>query len=421
MARGSETIGGGHIRIRSTGLALFAGLSVFVAACGGGGATTAPTTAPATTAPTDAPASVAPTAAPGAHLKIGVVTDVGTVNDKNFNEYTFIGAQMGAAAVGAAEPTVVVPTSAADYGLLIQALIDQGFDVIVAAGFNLVGVTAAAAKANPDIFFIGVDHDPCISATGDVDTTFLDCSGDIATLLPNYIAISYAEDQAGYLAGIVAASVTDADIIGAIGGVSLCRPCIRYIQGYEIGAKSVDPDIKVKAEFVSDSDFRLGFADQAAGKNFAQQFISQNAGIDVLFQVAGLTGNGVIDAAGLTGNGVIDAACEAGISAIGVDVDQHESYPASQECILTSAEKKLSNSVSQSIVAIADGTAKGGRTKFDATNDGIGISSFYEATSKIAADTQAKVDAAFAAMQAGSLVTCPADTCGSQDALPLGD
>jgi basic membrane protein A len=403
------------MRIRSTGLALFAGLSVFVAACGTGAESVAPsvapTDAPATTAPSEAPASVEPSAAPGADLKIGVVTDVGTVNDKNFNEYTFVGAQMGAEAVGAAEPPVVVPTSDADYGPLIQAFIDQEFDVIVATGFNLEGVTAAAAKANPDIWFIGVDHAPCINAAGDVDPTFADCSGDIAVLLPNYIAINYAEDQAGYLAGIVAASVVDADIVGAIGGVSLCGPCIRYIQGYELGAKSVNPDITVKAAWVSDSDFRLGFADQAAGKNFGQQFIQQNAGIDVLFQVAGLTGNGVID-----------AACEAGISAIGVDVDQHESYPASQACILTSAEKKLSNSVSQSIVAIADGSAAGGRTTFDAANDGIGASPFYDAVSKLAPDTQAKVDAALAEMVAGTLVTCPADTCGSQDGLAdLGD
>lgn len=396
------------MRFRSTGLALFAGLAVFVAACGTGGESTAPTAAPTDApsgAPTEAP-SIEPTAGPGADLKIGVVTDVGTVNDKNFNEYTYIGAQLGAAAVGAAEPPVVVPTSDADYGPLIQAFIDQDYDVIVATGFNLEGVTAAAAKANPDIWFIGVDHAPCINATGAVDPTFADCSGDIATLLPNYIAINYAEDQAGYLAGIVAASLTDADIVGAIGGVSLCGPCIRYIQGYSIGAKSVNPDITVKAAWVSDSDFRLGFADQAAGKNFAQQFITQNPGIDVLFQVAGLTGNGVID-----------AACEAGISAIGVDVDQHESYPASQACILTSAEKKLSNSVEQSIVAIANGSAAGGRVTFDAANDGIGASAFYAAASKLAADTQSKVDAAIAAMKAGTLVTCPADTCGSQDGL----
>jgi basic membrane protein A len=401
------------MRIRSQGLVLLAGLSIFAAACGPGAGSPAPpaatSAAPASVAPSEAP-SASPSAALGADLKIGVVTDVGTVNDKNFNEYTFVGAQEGASAVGAAEPPVVVPTSDADYGPLIQAFVDQEFDVIIATGFNLEGVTAAAAKANPDIWFIVVDHAPCINATGDVDPTFADCSGDIATLLPKYIAINYAEDQAGYLAGIVAASVPDADIVGAIGGVSLCGPCIRYIQGYDLGAKSVNPDISVKAAWVSASDFRLGFADQAAGKTFGQQFIQQNAGIDVLFQVAGLTGNGVID-----------AACEAGIHALGVDVDQHESYPASQACILTSAEKKLANSVSQSIVAIADGSAKGGRTRFDATNDGIGVSSFYDASSKVAPDTQAKVDEALAAMKAGTLETCPAATCGSQDALPLGD
>ncbi len=131
--------------------------------------------------------------------------------------------------------------------------------------------------------------------------------------------INYPEDQAGYLAGIVAASATKSGIIGAIGGVALCGPCIRYIQGYELGAKSVNPDIKVKVAWVTASDFVKGFYDQAGGKTFGEQFIKQNPGIDVLFQVAGKTGNGVID-----------AACAAGINAIGVDVDQYQSYAASQ-------------------------------------------------------------------------------------------
>ncbi len=399
------------MRIRSQGLVLLAGLSILAAACGPAAQSVAPTAAPASApASTEPSMAPSPSAAMGADLKIGVVTDVGTVNDKNFNEYTYLGAQQGATAVGADEPPVVVPSSDADYGPLIQAFVDQDFDVIVATGFNLVPATAAAVKANPDIWFIGVDHDPCISATGDLDPTFTDCSGDIATLLPKYIAINYAEDQAGYLAGIVAASAVPApDIIGAIGGVSLCGPCIRYIQGYEMGAKSVNPDLTVKAAWVSDSDFRLGFADQAAGKTFGQQFIQQNTGIDVLFQVAGLTGNGVLD-----------AACEAEIGAVGVDVDQHESYAAAQACILTSAEKKLANSVQQSIEAIAGGTAMGGRTQFDAANDGIGVSPFYDAASKLAPDTQAKVDEAIAAMKAGTLETCPAE-CGTQAALPLGD
>jgi basic membrane protein A len=392
------------MRIRSTGLALFAGLSIFVAACSGGGASSSPATsaAPTTAASAEgsAPASAPASAATKSDLKIGVVTDVGTVNDKNFNEFTFVGAQQGAAAIGADPPPVVVPTSDADYAPLIQAFVDQDFDVIVAAGFNLVPATAAAAKANPDIWFIGVDHAPCINATGDVDPTFADCSGDVAKLLPKYIAINYAEDQAGYLAGIVAASATKSNVIGAVGGVSLCGPCIRYMQGYELGAKSVNPAITVKSAFVSDSDFKVGFADQAAGKTFGDQFITQNKGLDVLFQVAGLTGNGLVD-----------AACAAKINAIGVDVDQHESYPASQACILTSAEKHLALSVNDSIVGIADGTAKGGLTYFNAKNDGIGVSPFYDAASKLPSDIQAKIDEAIAGMKAGTVTTCPAK-CG---------
>jgi basic membrane protein A len=351
---------------------------------------------------------VACQAAPGASLKIGVETDVGTVNDKNFNEYTYVGAKDGAKAVGAPNADtlpVVVPASDADYATNIQTFVDQNFNVIVTAGFNLVPATAAAAKANPNIWFIGVDHAPCLDAAGAIDPNF-GCAGDPATLLPKYIAINYAEDQAGYLAGMVAASATKSNIIGAIGGVSLCGPCIRYIQGYVLGARSVKPDITVKVNWVSDSDFRAGFADQAGGKTFAQQFIQQNTGVDVLFQVAGLTGNGVID-----------AACEAGINAIGVDVDQHESYPASQACILTSAEKKLAKSVADSIKAIANNTAKGGLTFFNATNDGIGVSPFYGAASKLPSDMQTKINTALAAMKAGTLTTCTA-TCGS---LPTGE
>ena len=119
--------------------------------------------------------------------------------------------------------------------------------------------TAKLAKANPDIWFIGVDHDPSASTRrATSDPTFTDCSGDLATLIPNYIAINYQEDQAGYLAGIVAASASKSGIIGAVGGVAVCGPCVRYIQGYELGAQSVNPAIKMKSAWVSASDFIEG-------------------------------------------------------------------------------------------------------------------------------------------------------------------
>jgi basic membrane protein A len=414
------------MRIRSAGLALLVGVSIALAACGGDSASSSPsgsgTPAPTTdgsASPSAAPSGSAVPSASGAQsdLTIGVVTDVGTVNDKGSNENTFTGAEQGAAAIGADPPPVVVPTSAADYAPLIQALVDQDFDIIVTTGGNLAPATAAAAKANPKIWFIGVDQTPCINAKGDVDPTLKDCSGDIATLLPRYVAISYAEDQAGYLAGIVAASATKSKLVGAIGGVATCAPCVRYMQGYDLGAKSVDPTIKVKTAFVSDTDTKVGFSDQAAGKTFATQFINQYPSLDVLFQAAGLTG-----ADTLTGKGILDAACTAGIGAIGVDVDQYQSYPASQGCILTSAEKRFTSSVSASIVAISEGTAKGGLTRFDATNDGIGVSSFYDATSRLPTDIQTRIDSAISGMKAGSLVTCPAGAaCGKTPAPKIGD
>ena len=167
----------------------------------------------------------------------------------------------------------------------------------------------------------------------------------------------------------------------------------------------------MKSAWVSASDFVKGFADQAGGTAFGEQFIKQNPGIDVVFQVAGLTGNGVID-----------AACAAGINAIGVDVDQYQSYAASQACILTSAEKHLAVSVSTSIQQIAAKTAKGGLVFYNAANDGIGVSPFYEAASKLPADIQTKIDAALAGMKDGSVVTCPpAPECGKTPAPPIGN
>jgi len=400
------------MRIRSTGLTLFAGLAIVVAACSNSGASTAPSSQ-ASTAASTAPsggASTAPSSAPSvaatSDLKIGVVTDVGTVTDKNFNQFSYAGAVNGAISIGAKTPSVVVPKATSDYEPLLQAYVDQGFDIIVGVGFNLANPTAKIAKSNKNTWFIGVDHNPCINAKGDVDTTFKDCTGVIADLLPNYIALNYAEDQAGYLAGIVAASATKSGVIGAIGGVAVCGPCVRYIQGYTLGAKSVKPDIKVAVAWVTASDFPKGFFDQAGGKTFGDQFIAQNPGIDVIFQVAGNTGNGVID-----------AACAGGIGAIGVDVDQYQSYAASKPCILTSAEKHLSVSVSNTIQDISAKTAKGGLVFFNAKNNGIGVAPFYEAASKLPADIQTKIDAATTGMKDGSVVSCPpAPACGKTPA-----
>jgi len=368
-------------------------LMLVLAACNGGGESTAPSTAES------AAESAAVSEAPHSDLKIGVVTDVGTTNDKNFNEYTYVGAQEGAAAIGADEPTVTVPKDSSEYATSIQAFVDQGYDIIVTAGFNLGVATTQAAHDNPDIWFIGVDQGPpCVNAEGLPDTTFA-CAGDAATLLPHMVALSYQEDQAGYLAGMAAASASESGTIGAIGGITLCGPCIRYIQGFKLGAESINPDIKLVVGWVSESDFVKAFNDPVTGKSFGQQFLQQNPDVDVLFQVAGKTGNGILD-----------AACEAGIWGIGVDVDQALSYP-NADCIITSAEKKLVLAVKTDILKIVEGTMAGGDDHWDASRDGIGYSDFHARADVFPATMAADLDAAFAEIKAGTLVTCP-EKCG---------
>jgi basic membrane lipoprotein Med (substrate-binding protein (PBP1-ABC) superfamily) len=394
---------------RSLGLTLFGSLAIIVAACGGG-ATPSPSTAspsspasqPASApASSDASASAPASQAATSDLKIGVVTDIGTLNDKNYNEYSFKGAQEGAVAIGAAEPQSIVPTSASDYAPSIKSFVDQGYNVIITVGFNLAGATGEAAVANKDIKFIGVDQSPiCITADGKQDFTF-PCPVDSTTLAPNYTSLAFQEDQAGYLAGIVAAGASTKGTIGAIGGTSICAPCVRYIQGYELGAKSVKADIKVVSAYVTNDFSAKAFQDQAGGKTFADNFLKQNKNVDVLFQVAGLTGNGVLD-----------SACAAGILAIGVDVDQFPSYPAADACLVTSAEKHLQLAVSDALKAAAAGTLAAGTTLYDAKNNGIGVSQGHNLGNKWAAGTQDLLNAALAGMKDGSLKTCP-EKCGS--------
>jgi len=410
------------MRIRTRALGSLAGIALIIASCSSAATPTPPTAPPATAspAPTTAPSasaaatSAAPSATPAPSvaqkpdLKIGVVTDIGTLDDKGYNEFSYKGAQDGATAIGVAGTVPsIVPKDASEYAADIQSFVSQKFDVIVTVGFNMTTPTVAAAKANPTIHFIGVDQSPvCVDPTGAPDATFA-CKGDAKTLLPNYTSLYFAEDQAGYLAGIVAAyadkgAANPTGVIGAIGGTTLCAPCVRYIQGYTLGALSVNPAISVKTAYVTHDFSNAAFNDPAGGKAFAQTFISSNKP-DVLFQVAGKTGNGVLE-----------AACAAGIYGIGVDVDQWSSLGApANACIITSAEKHVESAVKQAIEGVAAGNLSAGDLLFNAANDGIGASDFHDKASMFGPEVTTALQTALAAMQAGTLKTCPTTGCGT--------
>ena len=344
---------------------------------------------PATEMPaTEMPATEAPTEAPTADLKIGVVTDVGQLEDKSFNQASYEGAQAAAESLGA-EFEVIVTQNISDYRQNIQTFIDQGFNVIVTVGFLIGTDTAAAAKENPDVTFIGVDQGICVDAEGVGDPTFT-CAGDAATLLPNYQGIVFAEEQAGYLAGIVAASISETGTIGAVGGTNV-PAVVAYNAGYIAGAQSVNPDIETLYQ-ETNPDPAKGFNDPATGKAIAQQFIGQGA--DVLFQIAGLTGQGVLE-----------AACDADIYGIGVDVDQVETLPNLSGCIVTSAEKKLKDTIQAVVESVAAGSFEAGTVSYNAASDppAIGLAPYHELESLITPEIQAKLDEAMAAMASGEL------------------
>jgi basic membrane protein A len=376
-------------------LATITTAALVLAACNGTGSSPSATTPATTSGAPSASASVGVTS----DLKIGLVTDVGTLDDKNFNQFSWEGAKAGAQAIGAPEPQSVVTTASADYAKNIQSFVDQDYDVIVTVGFALGNDTTIAAKANPDISFIGVDQGLCVDENGAPDPNF-GCKGDAATLLPNYQGLVFKEAQAGYLAGIVAASISKSGHIAAIGGTKVVPAVANYIAGYANAAATVNPDIKVEQQYVSEAPDAAAFNDPAGGKAFAEQLLANNKDVDVMFQVAGKTGNGVLQ-----------AACDAKIYAIGVDVDQHLSTPESDACIVTSAEKKLTKAVSDAIQRVADDSATGGTVLLDITTDSIGLSPFYDFGSLITADIQAKIDAAIAGLKDGSVDPCTPNPC----------
>jgi basic membrane protein A len=310
----------------------------------------------------------------GGGAKIGVVTDIGQLEDKSFNEYSWKGAQDGAKAVGGTA-NVIVTKDTADYAANIQQFVDQKYDVIVTVGFLIGTDTLKKAQANPSIQFIGIDQFICVAA----DANDKACKGAVPK---NYQGLVFNEAQAGYLAGIVAANITKSNKIGAVGGRSDVPPVVNYIKGYENAAKKEKSSIQVFVNYTED------FNAPDKGQASAQTMINQGA--DVIFQVAGLTGAGALR-----------AACSAKVWGIGVDVDQYNSLPDAKACIVTSAEKHLQSATADAIKRWKDKGLQSGNFFNDASNGGIGVSEIRNITPP--AGLQDKLNKALADMKAGTL------------------
>ncbi len=299
---------------------------------------------------------------------VGLVTDVGEIDDKSFNQSAWEGAQQAAEALGAAEVNYIETKDAKDYGANIDLFATQGYDIIVTVGFAMGEATVAAANTYPDIYFIGVDQFQ-------------------SETLPNLSGLVFNEDKAGYLAGVLAASLNESGTIASVLGTDLVPPVVAFNEGYKNGAKSVNPDINNIATY-HPGGLDVAITDPEWGASTAQQAIDQGA--DVIFGAGGKTGNGAL----------IQTAGNEGLWCIGVDTDQWETVPEAHPCLVSSAMKLITPGVVDLATMAANGEFPGGNF-FGA----VGLAPFHDHEDAVPQDVKDLLTATEAGLQDGSIST----------------
>jgi basic membrane protein A len=330
----------------------------------------AATTAPAAaTKPAEAtkPAAATTPAAGAKPLRVGLVTDVGKVDDKSFNQSAWEGVQQAQKELGA-EVKFIETTDPKDYAKNIAQFGDAGYEVIVTVGFALGEETMKASKKYQNVKFVGVDQFQ-------------------AETLPNLSGLIFDEDKAGYLVGALAGLMSKSGTIGAVLGTDAVPPVWRFGEGYKVGAKAVKPDIKLNVVYHNDVGFDKTFTDPEWGKTTALSMIDKGA--DVIF-----------GAGGKTGNGALLGCAERNVMAIGVDTDQYLTVPEAQKVLLSSGMKLITPGVFNLIKSVKDGAFKGGNITGQ-----VGLAPFHDFESKVPAEVKTKLQEIDKGLKDGSIKT----------------
>ena len=307
-------------------IVLVAAMALSMVACGGASST------PASTGTSEAASTAASgEATSGKEITVGMITDVGGVNDRSFNQTSWEGLQ----ALAEQNPNISVSylesKTDADYSANIETYLSEGTDLIICVGYMLAEATKAAAEANPDQLFAIID--------------------DSTIDLPNVACLMFSQAEASYLVGIVAGLATESNTVGYVQGM-VSDSMNQFGCGFIAGVKSVNPEATV-LQFNANS-----FGDPTGGNTAATDMITKGA--DVVFHAAGATGNGVIEA------------CKAnGVYAIGVDTDQ---APLAPETVITSAMKRVDIAAQDISLAVANGTFTPGVHLYSLENGGVDLS-----------------------------------------------
>jgi basic membrane lipoprotein Med (substrate-binding protein (PBP1-ABC) superfamily) len=303
-----------------------------------------------------------------------LVTDLGRVNDGTFNQFAHEGGSQAAEDYDL-EYDFIETQNQADYARNIQTCLDEEFDAVVTVGFLIGDATYAAAEANPDVYFIGIDQ-------------------FFAEPLPNLVGILFREDQGGFLAGAMAAMMSESGIVGIVGGQSV-PPVVKFRRGYEQGVAFINEeagtDVQVLGVYIDD------FLAPDRGAAAAEQFIGEGA--DVIFGAGGPTGSG----------GIAYAAANDTL-VIGVDQDEYfttfgEGETPGAENLITSAVKRVDIGVYDMLALLAEGEPlpEGSIFVLTAENGGITFAPPHDA--EVPEEVTAVMEEILAGLADGSIET----------------
>ena len=299
-----------------------------------------------------------------ATIKVALVTDIGGLDDKSFNMLANLGLKQAVKDLGV-QGRVFISKSNADYVPNLSTAARGNYDLVVAVGFLMADAISAAAKSFPATKFAIIDY-PWVALKGKPK---------------NVRGLIFAEEEAGCLVGTAAATVSKSGTIGSVGGLKI-PPVDAFIAGYQYCAKKVNKAIKTLNGYSQD------FVDQGKCKEQALNQIADGA--DVMFQVAGGCGLGVLS-----------AAKEKKAWGIGVDADQWYIGPH----VLTSAQKKVNVAVFSTAKMVLDGKFKGGTdTVFNVKNNGVG---YGKISAKAPKSLKALLSKTVAQIKAGKLGKIP--------------
>jgi len=302
---------------------------------------------------------------------VGLVTNIGTINDGSFNQSAWEAVQQAEKDLGA-RVQYIETSDAKDYDRNIATFGEKGYDVIVTVGHTLGEATSGAAAIYPEVDFIGVDQFQAETVEG-------------------VAGVNFAEDQAGFLVGAIAALMSKSNKIGAVCGTDSEPAIWRFGEGYKAGAafadqfKGITTDVLVV--YHSDVDVARTLKDPEWGAATAKSMV--NEGADAIFGCGGITGNGAIT-----------AAAEAGVYAIGADTDQYLTLPEAAPRLLSSALKLITPSVFELIKLSKEG-------QFPSANylGKVGYAPFHDFEEEVPASVKEMVEQIKTGLLDGSIKT----------------